>query len=152
MYKIVKISNRYHQRTSAPKRRQGHVLQTTCCDRIHAAYRKILKHLGNIYRSSTFNRNTADCWAKRVQLPKWESRAPWFVSLALPVTAVRPEMLLSADTTICQDQYITANKQCTIFQTFSSVLVTSSMTLDIQSCVSDGYLMASELGKKWMNK
>ena len=57
-------------------------------------------------------------------------------------------MLLSADTTICNNQYITANKQCTIFQAFNSVLVTSSVTLDIQSCVPDGYLKASELGKK----
>jgi len=70
------------------------------------------------------------------------------VSLALPVTAVSPEMLPSADTTICNDQYITANKQCTIYQAFDSVLVTSSVTLDIQSCVPDGYLIASELKKK----
>jgi hypothetical protein len=70
------------------------------------------------------------------------------MSLALPVTAVSTEMLLSADNTICKNQYITANKQCTIFQAFNSVLVTSSMTLDIQSCVPHEYLIASDLEEK----
>jgi hypothetical protein len=69
------------------------------------------------------------------------------MSLALPVTAVSPEMLLSADTTIWKDQHITANKQCTIFQALNSVLITSSMTSDVQICVSDGYLIASGLEK-----
>jgi hypothetical protein len=133
--------------TNAVKPQYGDddMLQTTCCDRISCCQEKNLQHLGNTYRSSTFKRNTAGCWAKRVQLPKSEIRAPWYVSMALPITDVSPEVLLSADATICKDQHITANNQSAIFHAFNKVLVTSSMTSDMRRCVLDGYLIDSEL-------
>jgi hypothetical protein len=79
--------------------------------------RKVLKHLGNIYRSSTVNRSTTGCWAKGVtaykmgkaELHDWHHWA--FLSQLLALRCCEVLMPLFARINISQ-----ANNWCTIFQ------------------------------------